>query len=231
MKRHILHPNQLTRLLPAGRAGHPRGIITILAIADLHSGLTERVAEAVKRKAPIADAIVTLGDINVDSLSQIKAIVSQCSRAPFFGVLGNHDDTQTMVYARVHELNGSVIALDDSCRHYTFTGISGSIRYKDSNSYAMITKEQAVEQLRKLPPANILIAHDFPHGAPFEAFTAHEGMPGLAEYLRKKTPCVLLHGHIHKNILYQLGKTSCVSVFGAALITVKDGTLQNVELL
>lgn len=88
----------------------------ILFVADTHNRLRRAEYYHLSRDY---DAIISLGDVSYEDYMVIKNI---WPGVPIYGVLGNHEDVNTLTRARITPLQDRVIRIGD----LTFTGMNGT---------------------------------------------------------------------------------------------------------
>jgi Icc-related predicted phosphoesterase len=85
----------------------------------------------------------------------------------------------------------------------------------------MYTQEEAWQILANYPQVDIFITHCPPRGINDEAEVAHQGFDALLDYIDKKPPKVLLHGHTYpdeETMIRQHGQTRIEYVSGYRII-------------
>ena len=199
---------------------------TILCISDLHNGLQGDGISIILQAVHSCDAIITLGDIPLDVLNIIRQISKEAS-IPITGVMGNHDSNDVLQRAGIQELSCTDVT-EIAGMH--LVGLSGTIRYKRGD-YAMLEPEEAENIIASMPPAPILISHDCCEKSPLCYGMAHSGMPGLCGYMEKGKTAIHIHGHVHKNRRYNIGKTTCLSVFGIVKVHLRGNKIAGTDVL
>lgn len=199
---------------------------TILCISDLHNGLPVEGISIIRQAVHSYDAIITLGDIPLDALSIIGQISNEAS-IPITGVMGNHDSNDVLQRAGIQELSCTDVTEIAGMR---LVGLSGTIRYKRGD-YVMLEQEEAENIIAGMPPAPILASHDCCEKSPLCYGMAHSGMPGLCCYMEKERTAIHIHGHVHKNKWYNVGKTACLSVFGIVKVHLRGNKIVGADML
>lgn len=181
----------------------------ILAISDRPPRET---IQAFLEKNPV-DLICTLGDLDQYMLQELEDITN----IPKLGVYGNHDSGMYFeplgienMHLKTYEFGG-----------LTFGGFEGSVRYKNDPYAKMYTQEEAVALLRDFPRVDVMLTHCPPYGINDEPEVAHQGLRALREYIEKKKPKYLLHGHTYPtkdNLVTKLGDTEIIYVYEDKLI-------------
>ena len=180
----------------------------LLAVADEAPHIP--LASLVRQHDP--DVVVTLGDLEPDWLDELARF-----DVPVLGVYGNHDDGRylearntTDVHLRTATVGG-----------VTFTGFEGCVRYK-RDAPLQYDQRQASRLARRLPAADVLLAHSPPKGIHDEDDDrAHEGFVALRDYLERHRPRLMLHGHTPAppRGATRVGPTMVVHVVGARTLT------------
>lgn len=155
----------------------------LLAVADSAPHLP--LAALVEAHQP--DAVVTLGDLEPDWLDELGRF-----SLPILGVYGNHDDGHYLDAANMTNLHLAKAEVGG----VTFAGFEGCVRYKRRGTKLQYTQAQAHRLARRLPAADVLLAHAPPAGIHEEPNDrAHEGFDALADYVARVRPKFVLHGH------------------------------------
>lgn len=197
--------------------------------ADFHGTVKHETLKQAVLYYPKPDVVFTLGDISVVDLSFIKTVFSD---VPVYGVCGNHDELTTLDMGGIPNIHSKVIEIAG----VRFAGIGGSVRYK-RGSYVMYSQTESLDIAKSLPPADILISHDKAYigktSARFPEFAQdpHEGMAGISYYLRKHSPFLHIHGHIHTNKQYAFENINTLSVYGTAIVTIAGGHIVDYQVL
>lgn len=166
--------------------------MTIMTIADCHGKLKKNDIKP-KLNHDIK-AVFLLGDNTPDDIRLALSMLPD--NIPIYGVTGNHDYKAIYEpFSRITELNGRNTELNG----IIIGGISGSLRYKYDDYYSLISNEESIRILKDLPYCDILIAHDKPcfETIKDDLYDAHAGLKGIGEYILKKKPKYVLHGHLH----------------------------------
>jgi len=136
------------------------------------------------------DIVCVLGDLEQLSLFELGGVQD----IPKIGVYGNHCSGAyfeplgiTNVHLKTFDFGG-----------VTFGGFEGCVRYKDDPSATMYTQEEATEMLKDFPYVDVMLTHAPPYGINDESDSlSHQGYKALREYLERKKPKYLLHGHTY----------------------------------
>ena len=180
----------------------------ILAVADQQPHLPLRAL--VESHDP--DVVVTLGDLEPDWLDSLKRY-----EVPVLGVYGNHDDGHYLEAGNTTDMHLRRVTVDG----LTFAGFQGCVRYK-RDAPLQYDQREARKLAKRLPPADVLLAHSPPRGVHDEpGDRAHEGFDALAQYLERHEPRLMLHGHTPPppRGTTRVGPTTVVHIVGARLLT------------
>lgn len=190
--------------------------IKILAIADLHDWSANEL-ELIRDLE--YDCCCLLGDIPDAALEIIKRIVQK----PLFGVLGNHDELNTLSRCGIPNLDGKSVTVNS----VTIAGFGGSHRYK-SGDYPMLTQKESIAASKLCPKADILISHDTAYHAMKRRDSAHCGLKGISKYIAKNKPGLNICGHYHisdsERRLYKWCDIQCI--YRCAIVTFPENTMK-----
>ena len=158
-----------------------------------------------------ADLLVSCGDVS-DPVILEAAKAYNCGG--ILAVKGNHDAPVAFpepiidLHLRVRNLSGT-----------TFGGFNGSWRYKPRGHFLY---EQAVasDLLRDLPNVDIFVSHNSPRGIHDKDDEIHTGFEALTEYVRRRKPKVMIHGHQHVNSETVVGGTRVIGVYGHRIVEI-----------
>ncbi len=133
---------------------------------------------------------------------------------PKLGVRGNHDAEDALETLGVQDLHLEQAELGG----LSFSGFGGSPRYQPHGGNQW-TEAEALEQLARLPAADVLLTHSPPAGVNDEPDDrAHRGSEALRAWVERARPAWLLHGHTLPHPARRvgaLGPTKVVHVRGA----------------
>lgn len=195
--------------------------LSLLLISDTHRRLSDEQLEKLNKYRECVDFIITLGDIPVESIAEIK---------PDYGVLGNHD----YIHGIEDSSNLHMVLKEIDILGVKIGGFEGSSRYKPGN-FIMYTQEESVELLKKLGYCDILITHDSCikeyYKYHLDNIDAHSGLLGIDNYLEDKKPLLHIHGHHHTNIVEEKYNILSIGVYGMVLLNIKEGKiyLENID--
>lgn len=190
--------------------------IRILAISDLHFWDKEELNHILDYEF---DVCVLLGDIPYNAIVEIVNIVKD---KPIFGLPGNHDAWNIFEEFPVVDLHEKT----EDFHTYCFAGFGGSLRYK-KGPYAMVTQEECLKSLKKLPKGDILLTHDSMYRL-FGKDGAHEGLKGITRYILKNHIRLNIHGHHHQMSVKKRFGCTTVCVYRCAVITYPEITVEQV---
>lgn len=163
------------------------------------------------------DCCCLLGDIPETALKIIKQLVHK----PLYGVLGNHDDLNSLSRCGITYLNGKAVTVNG----VSIAGLSGSHRYKNGD-YPMLTQKESIVAAAACPAADILISHDTAYHIMKQLDNAHCGLKGISRYIsRTKTGlniCSHYHINSHKRLMYKGCDILCV--YKCALVSFPENT-------
>lgn len=203
--------------------------VRVMLFSDFHNTVHYDDLKQALFNQPVPDVIFTLGDISVSDLLFIKSLFQD---VPIYGVCGNHDSQQTLNMADILNIHGKVVEIGG----VRFAGIGGSVRYKPG-AYTMFSHNESMDLAKTLPPADILVSHDKAYERNLTTFSSeitknpHEGMAGVSYYLRKHSPFLHIHGHIHTNKQYDFEQINTISVYGVAATTIVNHNLIDYRVL
>jgi Icc-related predicted phosphoesterase len=181
--------------------------LRIYAIADIHSPESFHMAQLSPESF---DLVVTLGDINDDTLDYISYMTHGI---PWLGVPGNHDPAQEVCFESLH-------ARSVLFRGLRLGGCGGGPCYKKDtpNHY---TERQVSKFLNKMPVVDLFISHAPPPSAALDGGLVsptdyiHRGFDAFDEYMRKAKPRYWLHGHLSRRYCCLVGETKVMGISGA----------------
>jgi Icc-related predicted phosphoesterase len=156
----------------------------VLALADQRPPLDP----ALMARRLHVDAIVLLGDLDRAWIESLRML-----RIPRIGVHGNHDPDDLLQEMEVEDLHGRRTSLGG----LSVAGFEGCVRYGRGGPH-QYTQRQASKLARKLPAADVLIAHCPPAGVNDDPDDpAHIGFDGLRSWVDEHHPRHIVHGHVH----------------------------------
>jgi Icc-related predicted phosphoesterase len=183
--------------------------VRVLALADKRPPMDP----ALMAQQMHVDAIVCLGDLDRAWIESLAGV-----RVPRIGVHGNHDPPELLREVEVDDIHGKRV----SVRGMTFAGFEGCVRYGHGGPHHY-TQRQASKLARRLPGADVLLAHCPPLGINDDPDDpAHVGFEGLLDWVERHEPRHLLHGHTHPVAglaMKRFGNTRVHWIQGARLVT------------
>jgi Icc-related predicted phosphoesterase len=165
--------------------------------------LADRADPKLKEKLVGADALVTLGDLHPAEVPIVDL--------PHLFVHGNHDSPNEPFPQALdrHDLHLRVVRIGS----VSFGGFQGSMKYKPKGHYLYDDGEVAA-LLDGFPAVDVFVAH-----APCTTLGindgVHDGFRAFDEYIQRARPKLFLCGHVHRKQEVMMGRTRCVSVYGA----------------
>jgi uncharacterized protein len=180
----------------------------VLALADQRPPLDP----ALMAKKLHVDAVVLLGDLDRAWIESLRM-----SRIPRIGVHGNHDPTDLLTELEVEDLHGR----RTSMHGLSVAGFEGCVKYGRGGPH-QYTQREATKLAKKLPAADVLIAHCPPAGINDDPDDpAHVGFEGLRDWVERHHPRHVLHGHVHPTpgeVVDHFGETKVHWVQGAKVL-------------
>lgn len=186
--------------------------MNILVFADLHHWSKEELLSCLSYNN--YTCCILLGDIDDETLIFIKANIK--SDVKLFGVVGNHDEWNTLIRNNIEDISGKTICVNG----IVFAGLSGSHRYNDEQERAMLTQKESIIAAKELQKADVFISHDTAYRAMHFSDNVHCGLKGISKYLKKYAPMLNLFGHYHSCSLLSYHKTTLLCIYRCALITI-----------
>lgn len=212
---------------------------TILAVSDEVDEVL--YGESLERIEP--DVVVSCGDLPFDYL---EFLITRLS-VPVLYVPGNHDPDLRPRRDPVWPPGPQLEAFEDppgplggsnvdgrivDVRGLRVAGLGGSIRYRDGpNQYTQAQMRRRARRLRRRAAwrtlrrgggVDVLVTHAPPLGVGDEDDPAHVGIEALQPLVRRLTPRLLLHGHVHPYGVEQpdrtIGSTRIVNVVPSKIL-------------
>jgi Icc-related predicted phosphoesterase len=182
--------------------------VRVLALADKRPPIDPALMAEQLR----VDAVVCLGDLDRAWIESLRHL-----GLPRIGVHGNHDPPGLLREVEVEDVHGRRTALGG----LTFAGFEGCVRYGSGGPHHY-TQRQASKRARRLPAADVLLAHCPPLGVNDDADDpAHVGFEGLLDWVRRHEPRHLLHGHTHPiggQVMSRFGATRVHWIHGSRVV-------------
>ena len=115
---------------------------------------------------------------------------------------------------RYGNLHGQRVTIGNA----VFGGFGGAKRYSDE-PFGQFEEWEAETALRQIGHTDVFLAHDGPPaGQRTGADQAHQGCEAFAAYISAYKPSYFLHGHMHENKQYNIGRTQVTNVYGAQIL-------------
>ncbi len=159
------------------------------------------------------EIVISLGDFAREDLLPLE----QIKHIPKIGVYGNHDSGNYMEEIGIINLHAATWQYSNK----SFAGLQGCVRYKQNPAAIMYTQEEVWQILANYPQVDVFITHCPPRGINDEPEVSHQGFDALLDYIDKKPPQVLLHGHTYPEedtMIRQHGSTRIEYVSGYKII-------------
>lgn len=144
------------------------GKFRALFITDTHSHITKQALDDFISDIGDVDVIFILGDMSEREQLLLKQYYADIPR---YALLGNHDYYGQLEETGLPDINGKMVVVNG----VSFTGIHGSIKYKNTDA-PMMTNEESVKIAKTLPECDILLSHDKAKKAGDEG--SHAGLEG-----------------------------------------------------
>lgn len=225
--------------------------MNILVVSDCYGYLTD---EKLKNHTDLAnnltddmfDLIIFLGDNTTNDIKLILQYVkSKNLNVPCIGILGNHDNTQTLSENNIKNLHLKTTIINN----IKFGGFEGSIKYKDIGGI-VYTQEESSKLLNDFPACDIFISHSNPQFWEYKKeyikenlfnsiyrkinhkhkpyiykqqplkLNVHDGLIGIGDYINHYKPKYVFHGHIHTNNIYTINNTTIYSCYGVQIVKI-----------
>lgn len=186
--------------------------LKVVTVADTHGCID---GEELRKIFPDTDVIILLGDIFTNEMDVILNVRNEINPyLPILGILGNHNPKDFFnSYPDIKDMDGKFEYITVNSEQYSVCGLSGSIKYKNSDYYCLKTHQESIDILDSLPSCDILLTHDkpmFDKPRNTDYPDAHDGLYGIGQYILNKKPKVVLHGHIHDKYIKELEETKTV---------------------
>jgi Icc-related predicted phosphoesterase len=186
--------------------------LKLLCIADLHHWLPDELHKLAELEY---DVCFLLGDIRADALKEISRLVGE---KPLFGVLGNHDEWETLSKCNIADIHAHTAV----CGEYSFVGFGGSSRYKKSD-YAMLYQKDSLKLSedidRNCVRCDVLISHDTAFKTFSKTDNAHIGLEGISNLIKRRKIRLNICGHHHENTVKKYGKCKIICVYRCSLVS------------
>lgn len=154
-----------------------------------------------------ADVLVTLGDLHPIEVPVVEPV-------PHLYVYGNHDSPHQPFASSPNrrDLHLRVVVIGG----VAFGGFQGSVKYKPKGHY-LYDDDEVASLLDGFPAVDVFVAH-----APCSKLGfndgVHDGFAAFDGYIGRTQPKLFICGHVHRTRTVILGRTRCVSLYGAASV-------------
>lgn len=185
------------------------GEFRALFITDTHGHMTKQALDNFISDIGDVDVIFALGDMSEREQLLLKQYYADIPR---YALLGNHDYYGQLEETGLPDINGKMVVING----VSFTGIYGSIKYKNTDA-PMMTDEESVKVAKTLPECDILLSHDKAKKAGDEG--SHAGLEGITWYLLNRQPVYHFHGHLHENMIENVANVPSIGFCRYAYIS------------
>lgn len=167
--------------------------------------LTDQPDDRIEDYCREAQILVTLGDLYPVDVPDVDI--------PHLYVHGNHDPPRMPFEARPnrHDLHLATVEING----VTFGGFEGAPKYKPRGHY-LYDDDQVVELLEDFPPVDVFICHAPPTVLETPGDPVHRGFTAFDKYIERTAPVYCLCGHVHAHRVARVGRSVCMSFFGAS---------------
>lgn len=198
----------------------------LLAISDLASPLL--YTPHLKKHFLDIKLLISCGDLPFEYYEYLVSSLD----APFFYVLGNHDQAiSNSNFASQYSIAGGTNLHGKSviCNGLILAGVEGSLKYREG-PFQYSQSEMWVNVINLIPKLllnrirfgrylDIFISHAPPAGIHDKSDLPHQGIIAFRWLIEKFQPRLHLHGHIHvyrpdEKVVTLVGKTRVVNVYG-----------------
>ena len=211
----IHHPNICSDILKSNPINFN---IKILAIADTHNKLSIHQNLNFPKEINF-DICILLGDI---SKGDIEVILKYIPKEKIIGILGNHDDLDTLEKYNITNINKNIFTFNN----IKILGLEGCIKYKENQ--AGYSLEESIIICDNLPPSDIFITHNIPYKFMGDLNQVHIGNPAINKYLIKNQCPINICGHNHSN--FQGTLSNGTTVIETYMFTLIEISPQNINI-
>lgn len=193
-------------------------LVNLLIITDAHGTLRTKCPNLFSNLAVSPDIILLLGDNYYEDLEYIISSYKaneELRNVKILGIVGNHEDRSLLdKFPDVIQMDHTVKSIVVRDRAVTIGGLSGSVKYKNNNTYCLRTHKESVELLRDVGKCDILMTHDkpcfeLPEDDEYDELctNAHSGLYGIGKYILENGPRYVVHGHLHERYIKRFRNT------------------------
>ena len=154
------------------------------------------------------DLVLGCGDIQDSALLQAH----QRYGVPIFAVKGNHDVADEFPKPIVN-LHLNV----ETFQGLTLGGHEGAPRYKPRGHF-LYEEKQVAQQMSFFPRVDVFIAHSPPRGIHDRDDIVHQGFEAFRAYILRKSPGIVIHGHVDLDRETRFGNTRVIAAVGAKIV-------------
>ena len=133
------------------------------------------------------ELIITLWDLEYLDISYLKNITN----IPKIGIYWNHCDWHYLEHLWIKNLHLETFDI----KWIKFWWFEWCVRYKKNEYAKMYTQEEATELFKDFESVDILVSHNAPFWIQDAKDPSHIWFKIFNEYIKKKHPKYLLHGH------------------------------------
>lgn len=186
----------------------------ILVMSNLDDIIHDEIDRCLIEKRDCYDAIVLLGNIDIDTLKHIKYTLLQNNISKnIIGITGNCD------------IEGALEAVDIENIHLKSKSLNGKnfLGFNGLNKLDIYTthiQKNSYELLENLEKCDILISYNSPQG--YEENFMDNGLIGLTNYINKNKPYFCIHAHKYTNSINLIENTCIIGVHGIAIIDIDE---------
>lgn len=192
----------------------------ILVMSNLYDVVYDEIGRSLIDKKDDYDAIVLLGNIDINTLKYIKYTLSQNSISKYiFGVEGNRDSEGTLEDIGIKNIHMKCEFVNNK----KFVGFSGLTKLNELSIYPTSIQNQVYEPLDTLDECDILISHSSPQGC--EENLIQSGFGVLNEYIDRSKPYLCIYAYEHTNSISLIKNTYVIGVYGINIIDLDEFTI------
>ena len=171
--------------------------------------------ELVYRNLPEAkaDLVISCGDLPDDV---ILRAAEKCSGNHILAVKGNHDSSADF-QSPIKNMHLQIFEF----RRISFGGFCGAWKYKPRGNYLFEQSEVEIA-LAKFPRVDVFIAHNSPRLIHDRDDDVHTGFVAFKNYITKRQPLFLLHGHQHLQQETLIGATRVIGTYGYQWLVIPE---------
>lgn len=192
----------------------------ILIMSNLYDIIYEEIDISLIEKKNDYDAIILLGNIDINTLKYIKDTLSQNNISKYIvGVEGRKDIEGALEDVGIKNIHMKC----ESINNMKFIGFNGSVNLNKSSDYPRLTQSQISKMLDTLQECDILISHNSPQG--YEEGFMKSGFGLLNDYIDKNKPSLCIHAYEHSNSISLFKDTYVVGAHGINILDLDKFTI------